>query len=97
MRNTLILQSVFDALSEKGYNLANELYFMMALAIGLVGLLIAVKRQDFFKLPSTSREKNEMSIGEKISHFVATPGIIVFLIYILYEIIMFQLAAMLSI
>ena len=84
-------------LSEKGYNLANELYFMMALAIGLVGLLIAVKRQDFFKLPSTSREKNEMSIGEKISHFVATPGIIVFLIYILYEIIMFQLAAMLSI
>lgn len=84
-------------LSEKGYNIANEFYFMIALGIGLAGLAIAVRREDFFKLPSTSGEKNEMSLGEKISHFVATPGIIVFLMYILYEIIMFQLAAMLSV
>jgi len=81
-----LLEVVSQLVGERNFIFVNYAYMAVALLLGFVGLLMATKLGDYFKIP-TENQKTELSLSEKLKAFFASPGIVIYIIYIVYKII----------
>ncbi len=68
----------------------NITYFLSALFIGIIGFIIAANsKHEIFKLPSSEIfiDGESLKLSEKIGAAIKNPGMIIFLVYVLYQLV----------
>ncbi len=79
------LEILEQFVNEAGSQALGYIYYIVAMLLGFVGIVWASRKKDFFKFGET-KEKSEHSFSGKLTTFLLTPGMVLFFLYIGYQI-----------
>lgn len=79
--------------SQKAYSMINCAWFFSAVFLGFLGLLFANKKEELFRLPP--EKDSTLTFSEKLGATFFTPCMILFILYIVFEIVLIQIQSVL--
>ena len=77
------------------YSAMTYLYFMLTALLAVVGLLLGSRVKGCFSLPPD--ERSELTLGEKLSTAALTPCMILFGLYVVFQLVLTQILSMVTV
>lgn len=90
-----LMEMLSGTLSNTELNIITYGYFLFTVVLSFIGLLLGNKRGDCFSLPAD--EKSELTLGEKLSTAALTPCMILFALYIVFQLVLTQILSMVTV
>lgn len=86
---------IADSISQKAYTMVNCVWFFSAVFLGFLGLLFAKKDEEIFRLPP--EKESSLTFSEKLGATFFTPCMILFMLYVVFEIVLLQIQSVLTV